>query len=119
MLDHDRGAATLENDHLAAVRVSEDLGCEARRRPEVDLTAVDAEDGVEALCLLDVMGRDEHGSSIVPELAEQFENALARGPVDSAERLVEQDRVRFLGEGARDQHPLTLPSRELSELLPC
>ncbi len=117
MLDDDCRAAALEDDHLAAVGVAEDLRGQAGGRAEEDLPPLtqSTESKPWAWWMSWVETRIVAPSS--RRLAEDLEDALAGGPVDSAERLVEEDHVGLLGEGAGDQHPLSLASGELAELL--
>ena len=110
VVDDDAALARVEDDQLGPVGGGEDLRRQRLRRAEVDLAAMQAEDPVEAPRLLDVVGGDDDGPALVAQLAEDGQDPLAGGAIDAAERLIEQERVRALGERPCDQDALALPS---------
>ena len=62
------------------------------------------------------MGRDQDAATLGSELGEERLEEVGARPVDSGERLVEEEGRRVLDERARDEHALALAARELAEL---
>ena len=61
-----------------------------------------------------VMGDDDEGQAeVVLEVAQLELGLLAELPVERAERLVEEQHLRLLGERAGERHPLALAAGEL------
>ena len=90
VLDDDCLLAARQQHQLAAVGAPEDVGGEGRGRlAERHLAMVDAEDEVEAPCLLDVVGGDRDRVPLGPQIVEDRQHSLGGGLVDSAQRLVE------------------------------
>ena len=58
------------------------------------------------------MERREHGEPAARELAQQAEHRELRAHVEVVRRLVEEQELGFLREGACEVHPLALAARE-------
>ena len=117
--------------HLALeeVRVADEGRDEARARGLVDLgrrahlldaAVLHHRDAVrEAHRLALVVGHvQERDPDLVVDEVELDQHALAQLEVERGERLVEQQHVGLVDEGARDRHPLLLASADLRRLLP-
>ena len=61
------------------------------------------------------MGGDQYRSPLVAQLAEDLEDPLARGAIDAAQRLVEQQHAGVLYERPGDQDALALAAGERAE----
>ena len=66
--------------------------------------------------LLVVRDVDEHQPELSLEVAQLDPHAKLQQPVEVAERLVEQERLRLRHEHARERDALLLPARERSRL---
>src|SRR6266536_469571 len=113
-------------DELAAKlrRLADEREHELVRRPLVqvlrsadllDASVVHEHDVVGDLHRLLLVVRDEHRCHVhlVVQPAQPVAQLLPHARVERAERLVEQQHLRLDGEGARERHPLPLPSGEL------
>ncbi|MNP68562.1 hypothetical protein D3C76_1645380 [compost metagenome] len=61
-----------------------------------------------------VVGDDQHRDLLpAAHVLEQLQNLLARIVIQSAGRLIAQQQLRLLGDGAGDGYPLLLPAGEL------
>ena len=99
VLDDDGLAATRERDHLAAVGPLERFRVEDRRRAEGDLAAVDAEDPVGLVGVVDVVGRDQDRAPRLLQVGEDAPDPAGRSAVEPAERLVQEQAPAPRGPG--------------------
>lgn len=68
--------------------------------------------------LVDQMGRPEHADAVLDaETTDVLEDRLARADVEADGRLVEQQELRPVKEGARDLDPAQLAAGELADLV--
>ena len=107
------------------VRRADEIGDEARLRALVDflgradllhLAVVEHGDAVghrQRLALV-VRDEDEGDAERLLQGLQLFLHLLAQLQVERAERLVEQQHLRLVDEGARQRHALPLPAGELA-----
>src|SRR5690606_36227300 len=65
-----------------------------------------------ALGLVHVVRRDEDGRAPIGELEEALPELAPRLGIDAGRRLVEEDKLRIVDDGAREREPLLLAAAE-------
>ena len=84
-----------------------------------DLAATEVDGGVErASQPAQVVRGDDQRLALVTQGAHRVVDRLLRPGVHGVERLVQQQEVRLLGQGAGQQRTLLLTARQLADLLP-
>ncbi len=93
------------------------LGERLARGPGGQKDAVDQHDLIAEIGnAAEVVGGDQHQVAALAELAQQFDDRALGLDVDAGERLVEQDDLAFLGQGAGQEDALLLSARQLADL---
>ena len=91
------------------------FGHQLRGRPVEQHAVLEDDDAVQVLGHRRELVRDEQdaGAVVGHQVGERIAELLLRARVDTRDRLVEHQQIRFAGEGSRDEHTLLLPTRQL------
>ena len=85
-------------------------------RRERDLAAVEHHEAIgDVEDVVDVVADEQDRASACLHLAHEMEDLGGLGERKRRRRLVEDDEIRLLVDGARDRHSLALAARELAD----
>ncbi len=118
LVDDDTHAEVLEDLHAGAERL-----LEHRRRDDVARGAIGDDRVVHAHQVREVSGhaveivsREDDRDSVLVQVSKQVQHVMAGGHVDPTRGLVHQQELRLTQQGPSEEHPLLLPTGQLTNV---